>query len=533
MRVAQPETGDCDGPGTSAPPATAASRQPNAIVSPRASQNLRLDRRDAVAGIRAAAGSRARAGQGCPAPASSVSEVCRIFRRANRGPATGTRRRCAFAAAQKAEQQQDLAQAEDGYRKAAQLDPSWFEAQYNYGVLAGRQRDFSHSLAAYEMALAIRPDSADARFNFALELKAAGYATDAENELNKIIAANPKEARAHLALANLYAQQMRDPARAREHYLKVLELDPRNPEAADIRFWLSRQSAVKNCWSFSAETLISPHDCRCHNPVRARQRAARSTRLTWWWWRCWGLGCFAAGATDCPRTCCRCLQWLVLVPVCAFGYQMVGGFLMNLAHLDKFWSLMDAYLALALVVFVIFSGIKPDVAEKLVKSNFFKGGEYYLGMVSGVVRYACVLVFLMALLNARFFTPAEIAAANAADKQSLGGGVFAGNYFPHLFTIQDWVFKQSFTGSCVKNEPPHAAHHPARPASAGEQRARAAEEDAGDPDRQSADRARSTNQSAPKIGGAASSAWPAFLPQPSNASAPPATSWTSSARICP
>ena len=145
----------------------------------------------------------------------------------------------AFAAAQQAERQQDPAQAEDGYRKAAQLDPSWFEAQYNYGVLAGRQRDISHSLAAYEMALAIRPDSADARFNFALELKAAGYATDAETEMDKIIAANPKEARAHLALAYLYAQQMRDPARAREQYLKVLDLDPRNPAAADIRFWLS------------------------------------------------------------------------------------------------------------------------------------------------------------------------------------------------------------------------------------------------------------------------------------------------------
>ena len=102
-----------------------------------------------------------------------------------------------------------------GYRQAAQLDPSWFEAQYNYGVLADRQRDFSHSLAAYEMALAIQPDSADARFNFALALKAAGYATDAVNELNKILAANPNEARAHLALGNLYAQQLRDPARAR------------------------------------------------------------------------------------------------------------------------------------------------------------------------------------------------------------------------------------------------------------------------------------------------------------------------------
>jgi hypothetical protein len=30
-----------------------------------------------------------------------------------------------------------------------------------------------------------------------------------------------------------------DPALARQHYLKVLALDPRNPQAPDIQFWLS------------------------------------------------------------------------------------------------------------------------------------------------------------------------------------------------------------------------------------------------------------------------------------------------------
>jgi hypothetical protein len=45
--------------------------------------------------------------------------------------------------------------------------------------------------------------------------------------------------RAHLALANLCAQSLHDTAQARTHYLKVLELEPDNAQAADIRFWLS------------------------------------------------------------------------------------------------------------------------------------------------------------------------------------------------------------------------------------------------------------------------------------------------------
>ncbi|HEV2454198.1 MAG TPA: tetratricopeptide repeat protein, partial [Verrucomicrobiae bacterium] len=125
------------------------------------------------------------------------------------------------------------------YRRAANLDPSWFEAQYNCGVMAYRLRDFQFSLAAYENALAIEPDSADARYNFALALKAAGYVTDAVNELRRILVSNPNDARAHLELGNLYAQKLRDVPRARVEYLKVLQLDPGNPQASNIEFWLS------------------------------------------------------------------------------------------------------------------------------------------------------------------------------------------------------------------------------------------------------------------------------------------------------
>jgi tetratricopeptide (TPR) repeat protein len=145
-----------------------------------------------------------------------------------------------FRAAQKAEQDRDWAAAMNSYRQAAALDPSWFEAQYNYAVLAYQQRDFSHALTASEMALALQPDSTDARYSFALTLKSAGYVTDSMNELKKIVTAHPDEARAQLALGNIYAEQMRDPAQARPHYLKWLELDPQNPQAINIRFWLSR-----------------------------------------------------------------------------------------------------------------------------------------------------------------------------------------------------------------------------------------------------------------------------------------------------
>jgi tetratricopeptide (TPR) repeat protein len=158
-----------------------------------------------------------------------------------RKPPAGDRRAAdrAFTQARKAEQDSRWATSLQDYRQAAALDPSWFEAQFNAGVVAQRLKNYPLALASYEAVLAIQPGSADARYNFALTLKAAGYAPDAANELKNILAAKPNEARAHLALANLCAQALHDPAQAREHYKKVLELDPLNPQTADIRFWLA------------------------------------------------------------------------------------------------------------------------------------------------------------------------------------------------------------------------------------------------------------------------------------------------------
>jgi tetratricopeptide (TPR) repeat protein len=173
-----------------------------------------------------------------PAPAASFSHYTYT---SPAMPAAGDRPAAegSFTKARLAEQAGKSLDALQWYQSAAAADPSWFEAQYNAGVIAHRLRLYSLALPRYELALAIQPDSMDTRYNFALALKAAGCVPDAAEEFKKILAANPDEVRAHLALANLCAQSLHDPAQARQHYLKVLELQPDNSQASDIRFWLS------------------------------------------------------------------------------------------------------------------------------------------------------------------------------------------------------------------------------------------------------------------------------------------------------
>jgi len=156
-------------------------------------------------------------------------------------PTTGNRVEAErlFAQGSEAQKAHRLADAITAYRAATQLDPSYFEAHYNLGLAATEAGNLQTALTAYENALVLVPDSLDARYNFGLLLKRAGYTADASNELEKLLAKYPNDARAHLALANLYAQQLEDNGRAREHYLRVLEIDPHNAQANEIRHWVA------------------------------------------------------------------------------------------------------------------------------------------------------------------------------------------------------------------------------------------------------------------------------------------------------
>jgi tetratricopeptide (TPR) repeat protein len=143
-----------------------------------------------------------------------------------------------FARGVRAQQRGLNAQAIAEYESAIRSNAAYFEAYYNLALAASDLGELQGALRAYEYALAIRPDSADARYNFALALKQANCPQDAANELEKLLRTSSQDARARLSLANLYAQRLNQPKRAREQYLKVLELDPRHPEAARIRYWL-------------------------------------------------------------------------------------------------------------------------------------------------------------------------------------------------------------------------------------------------------------------------------------------------------
>jgi tetratricopeptide (TPR) repeat protein len=127
------------------------------------------------------------------------------------------------------------------YEQALRLDPACTEAYQNLAVARFQQDDLPAALAASETALALQPSAAQVRLNFALALERAGFPADAAAEVERALATQPDIAAGHLLLANLCARQLAEPERARQHYQKVLELEPNHPQGGAIRDWLAAQ----------------------------------------------------------------------------------------------------------------------------------------------------------------------------------------------------------------------------------------------------------------------------------------------------
>jgi len=167
------------------------------------------------------------------------------------------------------------------------------------------------------------------------------------------------------------------------------------------------------------------------------------------------------------------LKWVSLVLVCGIWYPLAAQLLVNTASLSQLPSCIIGYLLLAFVVVLVFMALKRLLGRRTTENNLFGGAEYYLGMLAGMIRFACMLLAVLALLNAPVYTAQDIKKHEDYVKRWFGGGLYSGNYFPSLYTIQEQIFTKSFAGPYIKDylgplliqtAPPAAAKPAPKPA---------------------------------------------------------------------
>jgi uncharacterized membrane protein required for colicin V production len=137
-------------------------------------------------------------------------------------------------------------------------------------------------------------------------------------------------------------------------------------------------------------------------------------------------------------------KWVAVVLVCGFAYEAVAAEIKNLFTCSLLSAALSAYLGVAAIIAGFFAVVNRSLGGKIVGSDAFGKGEYYLGIFSGLVRYACVILFGLALLNARLYTSAEIVADQRYTQANYGS-----DFFPGLNSVQNQVFKESLVGPVI------------------------------------------------------------------------------------
>jgi uncharacterized membrane protein required for colicin V production len=139
------------------------------------------------------------------------------------------------------------------------------------------------------------------------------------------------------------------------------------------------------------------------------------------------------------------MSWIAVVLISAIAYRPLGQWADSMLHIGPLASFLLAYSFTAIVIALVFLYLKNTVGTKLLGSDTFGKAEFYLAMPAGMLRFACVLIALLALLNARQYRTAEI-----NDMKKFQMDNYGSQFFPTLSSVQADVFENSFTGPKVR-----------------------------------------------------------------------------------
>jgi uncharacterized membrane protein required for colicin V production len=136
------------------------------------------------------------------------------------------------------------------------------------------------------------------------------------------------------------------------------------------------------------------------------------------------------------------IKWALIVVLAGIGYQPVAQLVLSFTKVFGVLSLyVTTYMGLALIITIVFSIIRKQVGAKLIGSDAFGSAEYYLGMLAGLFRYACIMIVGMSFLHAPLYTPEQIKANIKYQEYNFGT-----TFFLTVPDLQQQVFKGSLAG---------------------------------------------------------------------------------------
>ncbi len=132
-------------------------------------------------------------------------------------------------------------EAVEAYEKALEIEPDYADAYCNLGAVRYNQGKRAEARRAFEACLARAADHVEANFNLANVLEEEGEDGAALSHYRRALAADPLYPDLHINLALLYEKLGREKP-ACDHWRRYLQLDPRGTWSEVARLRLARES---------------------------------------------------------------------------------------------------------------------------------------------------------------------------------------------------------------------------------------------------------------------------------------------------
>lgn len=111
------------------------------------------------------------------------------------------------------------------YEQAVEVDPDFADAWCNLGTVFYNQERRARAQECFERTLALEPQHLEGHLNMAALLEEGGRPEAALPHYRRALAADPLCADTHVSLALVY-ERLALPSRARDHWRRYLQLDP-------------------------------------------------------------------------------------------------------------------------------------------------------------------------------------------------------------------------------------------------------------------------------------------------------------------
>ena len=143
----------------------------------------------------------------------------------------------------------------ESYKKAIEIDPDHFLAQFNLGIRYGKLPMNIEAARHFREALRLKPESPMVHYSLAVVCNLIGETDDAFHHYNEAIRLNPEFAKAHSNLAML-SYSLKRGKETIHHLLKAVEMFEKTGDEFMVN---NAQSLLKDCFK---EFNLTAEECQ-------------------------------------------------------------------------------------------------------------------------------------------------------------------------------------------------------------------------------------------------------------------------------